>query len=71
MFEDLRERIRINEATMKENLIKKGRKQGIKQKMLNVIKNMLEQNEDEEKIMRYTNAKREDIEKVKRKLSMS
>ena len=67
MFEDLRERIRINEARMKEKLIK----QGMAKNMLSVIKNMLEQDEDEEKIMRYTNAKRKDIEKVKRKLSMS
>ena len=36
----------------------------------NIIKNMLQQNEDEEKIMKYTNAKKEDIEIVKKELGM-
>ena len=36
----------------------------------NIIKNMLQQNEDEEKIMKYTNAKREDIDAAKKELGM-
>ena len=47
-----------------------GRLEGILENMVNVIKNMLQQNVDEEKIMKYTNAKKEDIEKVKKELGM-
>lgn len=69
-MEDLLERIEINEARIKRNLIKKGRKEGIIETITNIIKNMLQQNEDEEKIMKYTNAKLEDIEKAKKELGM-
>jgi len=65
-MEDLFERIEINEAKIRKNLIKKG----IIKHMMNTIKNMLKQNEDEEKIMKYTNAKKEDIEKAKKELGM-
>ena len=47
---------------------REGRREGLIEMMANVIKNMLLQNEDEEKIMRYTNAKKEDIEKVRKEL---
>lgn len=73
-MEDLLERIEINEARIKRNLINRGIKQGKSEGMMetitNIIKNMLRQNEDEEKIMKYTNAKREDIEEVKKELGM-
>ena len=36
----------------------------------NMIKNMLKLNQDEEFIMKCTNAKKEDIEKVKKELKM-
>lgn len=69
-MEDLLERIEINEARIRRKLIKKGRKQGIIETMTSIIKNMLQQNEDEEKIMKYTNAKKEDIEEAKKELGM-
>ena len=69
-MEDLIERIEINEAKIRRDLIKKGRLEGIIENMMKTIKNMLQQNEDEEKIMKYTNAKIEDIEKAKRELGM-
>ena len=47
---------------------REGRMEGLIEMMANVIKNMLLQNEDEEKIMKYTNAKKEDIEKVRKEL---
>lgn len=36
-----------------------------------ICKKMLQQNEDEEKIMKYTNAKKEDIEAAKKELGMN
>ena len=69
-MEDLIERIEINEARIRRKLIKKGRMEGIIENMMSIIKNMLQQNEDEEKIMKYTNAKIEDIEKAKKELGM-
>ena len=77
-MEDLFERIEINEAKIRKSLINKGirrgktvgRLEGIIENMMNTIKNMLKQNEDEEKIMKYTNAKREDIEKSQKELGM-
>lgn len=77
-MEDLFERIEINEARIRKNLIKRGirqgrtarRLEGIIENMMNTIKNMLQQNEDEEKIMKYTNAKKEDIEAAKKELGM-
>ena len=50
--------------------LRKQRREGILEMTVKVIKNMLQQNEDEEKIMRYTNTKKEDIENVKRQLNM-
>lgn len=69
-MEDLLERIEINEARIRKKLIKKGKNEGIIETITIIIKNMLLQNEDEEKIMKYTNAKKEDIEEVKRELGM-
>lgn len=69
-MEDLIERIEINEARIKRKLIKKGRTEGMIETITNIIKNMLQQNEDEEKIMKYTNAKREDIEAAKKELGI-
>ena len=70
-MEDLIERIEINEAKIKRKLIKKGKKEGMIETITNIIKNMLQQNEDEEKIMKYTNAKREDIDAAKKELGMT
>ena len=65
-MEELFERIERNEA----RLIKKWKGEGILENMLNIIKNMLQQNVDEEKIMKYTNAKKEDIEMAKKELGI-
>lgn len=69
-MDDLLERIEINEARIRRNLINKGKMEGIIETMTTIIKNMLQQNENEEKIMKYTNAKKEDIEKVKKELKI-
>ena len=58
----------------KKEALEEGKKEGIKEGVLetlvSTIKNMLKYHEDEEKIMKYTNAKREDIEKIKKELEM-
>lgn len=45
-------------------------KDGMLQNLVETIKNMLKYNEDEETIMKYTNAKKEDIERVKKELGI-
>ena len=69
-MDDLIERIKANDERIRKNLINKGRTAGVIETIKSIIKNMLQQNEDEEKIMKYTNAKREDIEAVKKELGM-
>lgn len=62
----IRERLRdeyINER-------KEGRKEGIQETIMLIIKNMLQLNQDDKTIMKFTNAKKEDIEKVKINLGM-
>lgn len=62
----IRERLReeyINER-------KEGRKEGIQEAIISVIKNMIKSNQDDKTIMKFTNAKKEDIEKVKINLGM-
>lgn len=62
----IRERLRdeyINER-------KEGKKEGIQEAIMLVIKNMLQLNQDDKTIMKFTNAKKEDIEKVKISLGM-
>ena len=49
---------------------KEGRNAGIKETITNMIKNMLKFNEDEETIMKYTNVKKEEIEKIRKELGM-
>lgn len=64
-----------NMSTIAERLAKElrserkiGISQGISQAIMETIKNMLKYNEDEEKIMKYTNTKKEEIEKIKKEL---
>ena len=49
---------------------RRGEKRGIQKNMIAIIKNMLKLNEDEDKIIAYTNATKADIEKAKRTLKM-
>ena len=68
------ETIKRNEAK-KENELKKqgrkeGRKQGKKETILEIIKNMLTLNQDAQTIMKFTKAKKSDIEEVKKELQM-
>lgn len=60
------ETIKRNEAK-KENKL---RKEGKKETILEIIKNMLELNQDEKTIMKFTKAKKSDIEKAKKELQM-
>lgn len=70
----------IEESEGEENMLtakriidaefRKQKRDGILEMTAKVIRNMLQQNEDEEKIMKYTNAKKEDIENVKKQLNM-
>ena len=49
---------------------REGRREGRREGILEIIKNMLKLNEDEKTIMKFTNAKQADIEKVKKELQM-
>ena len=49
---------------------KRGKKLGMQENLLLIVKNMLRLNEDEDKIIAYTNATKADIEKAKRTLKM-
>lgn len=62
----------IAERLKKEfhNERKEGRKEGIQETLGSIIKNMLQLNQDDKTIMKFTNAKKEDIEKVKINLGM-
>ena len=61
-MEDLVERIKKNEEKIRKKLIREGKKE--------VIINMLKRNEDEEKIMEYTNVKKDELEKIKKEMQM-
>ena len=75
-------RITRNEKRKEARLIRRGRNEGIiegkmegkregrREGILEIIKNMLKLNEDEKTIMKFTNAKQADIEKVKKELQM-
>ena len=77
-MEDLVERIKKYEERKEKRLINKGRTEGRTvgrtegkiETITNMIKNMLKLNQDEEFIMKCTNAKKEDIEKAKKELEM-
>ena len=69
-MEDLVERIKKNEEKMKRALIRKGKNEGKKESLIEVIINMLKRNEDEEKIMEYTNVKKDELEKIKKEMQM-
>ena len=63
-MEDLIERIEKYEERRENRLISRGRAETL----TNMIKNMLKFGQDDETIMKYTNAKKEEIEKVKKQL---
>ena len=64
------ETIKRNEAKKENKLRKEGKKLGKKETILEIIKNMLELNQDEKTIMKFTKAKKSDIEKAKKELQM-
>jgi len=64
LMEDLIERIKANEKK-KERALKR---EGIKETIKSVITNMLKANQDEEFIMKITNVKRKEIEKIRQEL---
>lgn len=49
----------------------KGKKEGIKETIKLIVKNMLKENQDENTIMKFTNANKEEIEEVRRELEAS
>ena len=51
--------------------IKEGIKEGIKDGRMKTIKNMLQNGESEEKIMKYTQISKEELRQIKRKLIAS
>lgn len=51
--------------------IKEGRAQGIKETIRLIVRNMLEENQDENTIMRYTNVNRQEIEEIRREVEVS
>ena len=73
-IERMKENRRKEDIKLKRKAIKEGRvegiKQGIKETMISIIKNMLKENQDENTILRFTNAKKEDIEEARRELNM-
>ena len=84
MDEEWIERIKRNERKKEKKLteagITIGRKEGLqegkregvrvgkKETIIEIVKNMLKLNQDENTIMKFTNAKREDIEEAKRQM---
>ena len=71
-MEDLIERIKANEEKRKIMLLEKGREKGRKEgksEIINhIVRMMLQQNEDEEKIMQYTEIKKSKLNKIKKEL---
>ncbi len=64
MDEEWIERIKRNERKKEKRLTEAGKKETI----IEIVKNMLKLNQDENTIMKFTNAKREDIEEAKRQM---
>lgn len=73
-MEDLIQRLKAKEERREKALrmegIKEGIKEGVEETIIEIIRNMLKANQDEETIMKYTNAKKEDIERIKKELEM-
>ena len=72
MDEEWIERIKRNERKKEKKLTEKGKKdgrmEGKRETIIEIVKNMLKLNQDENTIMKFTNAKREDIEEAKRQM---
>ncbi len=67
-MEDWIERMKANRKKEDRELKKKAREEGIKETITSIIKNMLKANQDEDTIIKFTNAKRKEIEKVRKEL---
>ena len=63
-------RVRRNNEKNEQKLIKKGEKTGMHQTLKNFIKNMLLNNEDEAKILQYTNLSQKEYQKIKKELKV-
>ena len=64
-MEDLLIRIEEEEKRRMKEIEQTGKMDGLKE----IIKNMLKLNQDESTIMKFTNAKKKDIERAKKDLS--
>lgn len=69
-MEDWIERMKENRRKEDIKLRKKAIKEGRAEAIALIIKNMLKENQDENTIIKFTNAKREDIEEVRKELEM-
>ena len=69
-IERMKENRRKEDIKLRKKAIKEGRAQGRAEAIALIIKNMLKENQDENIIIKFTNAKREDIEEVRKELEM-
>lgn len=77
-MEDWIERMKANRRKEDRELRRKavkegraeGRAEGIREAITSIIKNMLKENQDENTIIRVTNAKKEDIEEIRKELGI-
>lgn len=68
------ERVKRNNAKIKNDLInqgkEEGKKEGIKETIKAMIKSMLSYNETDEKIINYTKVSKKELEKIKKELQI-
>ena len=69
-IERMKENRRKEDIKLRKKAIKEGRAQGRAEAIALIIKNMLKENQDENIIIKFTNAKREDIEEARKELEM-
>ena len=67
----IRERLRDEYINERKRGRQEGRQEGIVEGIMLVIKNMLQLEQDDTTIMKFTKAKKEDIEKAKTELGMT
>ncbi len=64
------ERVKRNNAKIKNDLINQGKKEGIKETIKAMIKSMLNYNETDEKIINYTKVSKKELEKIKKEVQI-
>ena len=67
-MEDLLERIEINEARIRKNLINKGRSEGVIEAIKETIERMIKMNLEDDFIKQATGAKKTEIEKIRKEI---